>query len=244
MTVLGQVDGVVAEPAADVENVAVDPAAGLPPDDTLGGRRIIKKKSGHRRHAFARAFATVKGIKIDVLRSGGCLGPTGGGERDNWDGSRRLALVLSESRIPLGLQRVLVVAFGALQLDGMNVDDVVADFDAGVGAGLQVLVPGGVVVGTGVRGEHQIPVAVGEVHHDVGPRLPAACTDGVQDDQRRTLEPSADPTVIGAELGDIALVEVVAIAHRGLLISTDVSCRSDTGYPVAKPWFPPVGGGP
>jgi hypothetical protein len=66
----------------------------------------------------------------------------------------------------------------------------------------------------------------------------------VQDDERRTLESSADPTVIGAELGDIALVEVVAIAHHNLLISTYVSCRSDTGYPVAKPWFPPVGGGP
>ncbi|MDT5055601.1 MAG: hypothetical protein QOF66_3967, partial [Mycobacterium sp.] len=33
------------------------------------------------------------------------LRPTGRRERDNWDGPRRHALVLSESRIPLGLQR-------------------------------------------------------------------------------------------------------------------------------------------
>jgi hypothetical protein len=64
----------------------------------------------------------------------------------------------------------------------------------------------------------------------------AACTDGVQDDERRTLERAADTTVVGAELGDIALVEVIAIAHRGLLISTYVSYRSITRYPVANPW--------
>src|SRR4029079_16598435 len=172
------------------------------------------------------------------------LCPTGRGERGNWNGSRRLALVLSESRIPLGLQRVLVVPFGALQLGGMNVDDVVADFDAGVGVGLQVPVPSGVVVGTGVRGEHQIPVAVGEVHHDVGPRLPAACTDGVQEHDRRTLERATDATVIGAELGDIPLVEVVAIAHRGLLISTYVSSRSDNPLPDRQTLIPAVGGCP
>src|SRR6202051_2143479 len=89
-------------------------------------------------------------------RSFARLRPTGGRERDNWDGPRRLALVLSESRIPLGLQRVLGVPFGAMQLGGMHVDDVVADFDADVGVGLQVPVPGGVVAGTGGRGEHQI----------------------------------------------------------------------------------------
>jgi hypothetical protein len=32
--------------------------------------------------------------------------------------------------------------------------------------------------------------------------------------------------VVGAELGDIALVEVVAVGHRGLLTSTYVSYRS------------------
>ena len=159
------------KPAADVEDVAVDPAAGLPPDHTLAGRLGIPWRCGHRSDAFTRAFATVKGIEIQVLRSGGFLGPLGRGERDHWDGPRRHALVLSESWIPLGLQRVLVVTFGALQLGGMDVDDVVADFDANVGVGLQVPVPGGVVVGTGVGGEHQIPISVGEVHHDVGPRL-------------------------------------------------------------------------
>src|SRR6185312_5848941 len=53
VTVLGQVDGIVAEPAADIENVAVNPAAGLPPDDTLAGRRVIPWWCGHRRDAFA-----------------------------------------------------------------------------------------------------------------------------------------------------------------------------------------------
>jgi hypothetical protein len=76
MTVLGQVDGVVAEPAADVEDVAVDPAAGLPCDHTLAGRLGIPWWCGHRRYAFARAFATVKRIEINVLRSGGVLGGT------------------------------------------------------------------------------------------------------------------------------------------------------------------------
>src|ERR1700738_3981831 len=172
------------------------------------------------------------------------LRPTGRRERDDWDGPRRHALVLSESRIPLGLQRVLVVPFGALQLGGMHVDDVVADFDAGVGVGLEVPVPGGVIVATGVRGEHKIPFAVGEVHHDVGPRLPAACTDCVQDDDRRTLERATDATVVGAELGDIALVEVVAIAHRGLLTSTYVSYRSYNPLPDRRTPVPAVGGGP
>jgi hypothetical protein len=47
----------------------------------------------------------------------------------------------------------------------------------------------------------------------------------VQDDNRRTLELAAGPTVIGTELGDIALIEVVAIAHRDFLTSTKVFCR-------------------
>jgi hypothetical protein len=76
VTVLGKVDGVVAEPAADIENVAVDPAAGLPPDDTLAGRLGIPRWYGHRRYAFARAFPTVKGIEINALRSEGFLRET------------------------------------------------------------------------------------------------------------------------------------------------------------------------
>ena len=72
----------------------------------------------------------------------------------------------------------------------------------------------------------------------------AACTDGVQEHDRRTLEPSADATVIGAELGDIPLVEVVAIAHRGLLTSTNVSYRSICRLPDRQTLVPAVGGGP
>src|SRR6516165_9631070 len=160
------------------------------------------------------------------------LRPTGRRERDNWDGPRRLALVLSEPRIPLGLHRVLVVTFRALQFGGMDVDDVVADFDARIGVGPQVPVPGRAIVGTVVRGEHEIPIAFGEVYHDVGPRLPAACTDGVQNDQRRPVERSADTTVVGAELPDIALIEVIGIAH--LVSSHRRTARPGriTRYPV------------
>src|ERR1700738_42954 len=147
-------------------------------------------------------------------------------ERDHWDGPRRLSLVLTESRIPLGLQGILLVPFGGLQLGGMHVDDVVSDFDAGVGVGLEVPVPGWVLVATVVRGEHEVPVAVGEVHHDVGPRFPAACTDGVQEDQWCTLERATDATVVGAEFGDITFVEIASIAHRDFLTSTCAQYRS------------------
>src|SRR5271166_6954003 len=115
----------------------------------------------------------------------------------------------------------------------MHVDDVVADFDEGVGVGLQVPVPGGVIVDTIGRGEHQIPFAVGEVHHDVGSRLPAACTHGVQDDQRRPLERAADTAMVGAELRYAALVEITTVAHLILLTSTDAS------YPVTQSSDPP-----
>src|ERR1700742_5349185 len=111
MTVLGQVDGVVAEPAADVvEDVAVDPAAGLPRDDTLTGRLGVPWWCGHRRYACARAFATVKRIEIDavrpVCRPGEC-------ESDNGDRPCCRALVLGVLRIPLGLIGVLRIAFCA-----------------------------------------------------------------------------------------------------------------------------------
>src|SRR6478752_6827381 len=49
VTAFGQVDGVVAEPAADIEDVAVDPAASLPPDDTLAGRLVIPRWFCNRR---------------------------------------------------------------------------------------------------------------------------------------------------------------------------------------------------
>ena len=111
--------------------------------------------------------------------------------------------------------RVLVVPLGALQHGGMHVDDVVTNFDAGVGVGLQVPVPGGVIVAPVVRREHEIPFTVGQIHHDVGPRLTALCAHGVHDDHRRALEGSADPTVISAELRDVVCIEVVAIAHFG-----------------------------
>jgi hypothetical protein len=53
-------------------------------------------------------------------RSCARFGRTGGRECDDGDGARRHALVLGECRIPLGLRRVLVVAFGALQVGGMR----------------------------------------------------------------------------------------------------------------------------
>jgi hypothetical protein len=61
---LGQVDGIVAEPAADVEDVTVDPATLLPCDDILLGRLGVPWWGGHSGEAFGRAFAAVKGIEI------------------------------------------------------------------------------------------------------------------------------------------------------------------------------------
>jgi hypothetical protein len=60
----------------------------------------------------------------------------------------------------------------------------------------------------------KILVVVSEIHHDVGPRHPAACTDGVQQDQRCTLELATDATVIRAELGDITLIDNQSDSRR------------------------------
>jgi hypothetical protein len=57
----------------------------------------------------------------------------------------------------------------------------------------------------------------------------------VQEDQRRTLKLAADATVIGAELGDIALVEVVAIARRDSSHRLTSRTGSITGYAIVKP---------
>ena len=57
---LGQVDGVVAEPTADIENVAVDPAAlFMPVDDVLLGRLVIPRRRRYRRDALGRALTAV-----------------------------------------------------------------------------------------------------------------------------------------------------------------------------------------
>ena len=65
MSAFGQVDGVVAEPAADVEDVTVDPAALLPRDDILLGRLGVPRWGGHSGKAFGRALAAVKGVEIE-----------------------------------------------------------------------------------------------------------------------------------------------------------------------------------
>src|ERR1700722_823436 len=111
----------------------------------------------------------------------------------------------------------------------MHVDDVVADLDADVGVGLQIPVPAGVLVGAGARGEYKVSVTVGEVHHDAGSRRPGAGADGVQKHDWRTLEGAADAPVVGAELGDIPLVEIVAIAHCDLLTSFMVAAPTCHG---------------
>src|SRR6185437_15593352 len=81
---------------------------------------------------------------------------------------------------------------------------------ASVRVGLQIPVPRRILVGTGIRGEDQISVAVGLVHHDVGPWLAALGAYRMQDHQRSTLEVAANASVIRTELGDVAFVEVVS----------------------------------
>jgi hypothetical protein len=71
------------------------------------------------------------------------LSPTCGGERENWDGPRRHALVFGVLRIPLGLIGVLRIAVCAAEFNGMYVEVLISDFDAGVGVGDEVPVPRG-----------------------------------------------------------------------------------------------------
>jgi hypothetical protein len=60
----------------------------------------------------------------------------------------------------------------------------------------------------------------------------AACTDRMQDDQRRTFELTADATVVGTELGDIAFVEVIAVGHYVLLVSICTENRTTRMVPA------------
>ena len=96
-----------------------------------------------------------------------------------------------------------------MQLDGFDLDVVVPHFDAGIGMSHQVVVPGRVVVAARRRREHQVPVAVGQVHHRVHPLLAAAGSRAVQQQDWRALELSADPAVVGTEFFDVATVEVL-----------------------------------
>jgi hypothetical protein len=86
------------------------------------------------------------------------------------------------------------------------------------GVGDRVEVPRRVGVGTRLGGEHQIPIAVGEVHHDVGARLTTARAHRMQNQQWRTFELTTHPAVIGPELGDVVRVEIVTVAHSAPLL--------------------------
>jgi hypothetical protein len=127
-----------------------------------------------------------------------------------------LLLVPGESRVALGLNPVLLVAFGAGKLGGAPCDRLVAYLDRHIGGGPQVPVPVGVAVRSCLRGEHEVVVPVGQVHHRVDPLLPAAGTDGVKKQQRRPGEAAADPPMAGTELIDVALVELLSLAGQRL----------------------------
>ena len=71
MTLLGQVDGVVAEAAADVEHLAVDQPGILPADDILLGSLGIPRRRGDRRHTLGGALTPVEGIEIELGNLGG-----------------------------------------------------------------------------------------------------------------------------------------------------------------------------
>src|ERR1700739_3707686 len=92
------------------------------------------------------------------------LRPTGRRKCDNWDDARRHALVFGVLRIPLRLIDELRMALCTAQFNGMYVEVLVSDFDAGVGVGDEVPVPRGAAVNTGGRGEQQVATVVGQTH--------------------------------------------------------------------------------
>src|SRR3954452_21748446 len=102
-----------------------------------------------------------------------------GDEGHDRDGACRHALVFRVLRIPLGLIGVLRIALGAAQFNGMYVEVLVCDFDAGVGVGDEVPVPRGAAVNTGGRGEQQVATVVGQIHQWVYPFLATSCSGRV-----------------------------------------------------------------
>src|ERR1700677_406441 len=102
------------------------------------------------------------------------------GTRDGRDRAVGLLLVRGKTRIAFGLNTVLLIAFGAAQFGGAHRDRLIVHLDGHVRVGPQVPVPVGVAVRSGLRGEHEIPVAVSQVHHRVDPRLTAAGAGGAE----------------------------------------------------------------
>ncbi len=72
------------------------------------------------------------------------------------------------------MSRVESVAFGAGNFLRMYVYRLVSDFDLHVWVCLEVVVPVGIGVGSSLRSEDKIPVAVLEIHNRVSPRLVGA----------------------------------------------------------------------
>src|ERR1700722_14658348 len=101
----------------------------------------------------------------EALHSGSFarLRPIDRRECDDRDGACRLALVFGVLRKPLGLLGVLRSAFLPAQLNGMYVEALVSDFDAGVGVCDKVPVPRGAAVDTGGRREQQVATIVGQI---------------------------------------------------------------------------------
>ena len=104
---------------------------------------------------------------------------TGRRKCDNWDGARRHALVFGVLRIPLRLIDVHRIALYTAQFNGMYVEVLVSDFDAGVGVGDEVPVPRGAAVNTSGRGEQQVATVVGQIHQWVHPFLATSCSGRV-----------------------------------------------------------------
>ena len=68
---------------------------------------------------------------------------------------------------------------------GVDLDVLASHFDGRRRIGEQVVVPVGVTVGTGLRGEHEVSPAIREVHHRVDPLATGPGTTCVQQEQRR-----------------------------------------------------------
>ena len=99
---------------------------------------------------------------------------------DNGDGPASATLVGGKDRVTAHLFSVSVVAFAAIQLGGVYVENPVADLDLGVRVGEQVVVPARVAIRSSLGCKDQIAAIIGNVHHRVDTVCRGAGPNGMQ----------------------------------------------------------------
>src|ERR1022692_1691566 len=137
-------------------------------------------------------------------------------ENDDRDLATGLLLVVGEARdgcLLLGPDPLPLVAAGH---PGSEIERLGPDLGPHRGIGDQVVVPGRMRVGAGLRAEYSEAARYRQVHHRVYPLLAALGAHCVQQQQRRTLERAADPAVLSPELGNDLAVKVVDLRHVAL----------------------------